>query len=377
MSRAEDLADLLGLTGPLREAMLAVPRDVFVPDVGVAGPANGGRYAIDRHARPDEWRHAVFSDTAVITQWDDEQTDPAEVDLRRAQPSSSISAPGVAFAFLAMLAPRDHDRVLEIGTGTGYTAAVLAARVGEHNVTSIEVDPAVAGQAEANLKRVGYAPRLVVGDGADGWLDGAPYDRVHATCAVRRIPGAWVAQTRPGGVIVVPWQPGYDFGWIVRLTVAGGAAHGRFHGRAGYMMLRDQRAEMRFTVHHEDQAVTATTRLDPRSIVDAGEGAELAITALVPDVKLIPIRASDGTVSVSLYELGRPEGAWAACDYEPGDDEYEVTQYGGRRLWDEAEAAYLRWLDVGSPGIDRFGVTVTAGGQHTIWIDAPGRTLDR
>ncbi|ASU81478.1 hypothetical protein CDO52_00600 [Nocardiopsis gilva YIM 90087] len=376
MSRAKDLADLLGLTGALREAMLAVPRDMFVPDVGTAGPADGSRYPIDRRARPDEWRHAVFSDSAVITQWDDEQTDPGQVDLRRAQPSSSISAPSVAFAFLSLLNPRDHDRVLEIGTGTGYTAAVLSARVGEHNVVTIEVDSAVAEQAEANLKMAGFAPRVLVADGADGHRDDAPYDRVHATCAVRRIPGAWVTQTRPGGVIVVPWQPGYDFGWIVRLTATDGAAHGRFHGRAGYMMLRDQRAAMRFAVHHEEEAATATTRLDPRSIIDAGEGAELVITALAPDVKLIPIRASDGTVSVSLYEIGKPEGAWAACDYEPGADEFEVTQYGERRLWDEVEEGFLRWLELGSPGADRFGLTVMVDGTHMLWIDEPGRLLD-
>ncbi|CAM3731184.1 methyltransferase domain-containing protein [Nocardiopsis rhodophaea] len=376
MSRAEDLADLLGLSGPLREAMLAVPREVFVPDAGVASPANGGRYPIDRRARPEEWQRAVYSNTAVITQWDDEQTDPARVDLYRDTPSSSISEPGIAFTFLTVLGPRDHDRVLEVGTGTGYTAAVLSARVGEHNVTSVEVDPAVAEQAAANLKAAGFAPRVLVTDGADGHRDDAPYDRVHATCAVRRVPGAWVTQTRPGGVIVVPWQPGYDFGWIVRLTVADEAAHGRFHERAGYMMLRDQRAEMRFSVHHEDKAVTTTTRLDPRSIVDAGEGAELAITALAPDVKLIPIRASGGTVSVSLYEIGEPEGAWAACDYEPGGDAFEVTQYGERRLWDEVEEAFLRWLELGSPGADRFGLTVMVDGTHMLWVDEPGRVLD-
>lgn len=72
-----------------------------------------------------------------------------------------------------------------------------------------------------NLKAVGHAPRLVVGDGADGFPQGAPYDRVHATCAVAEIPYAWVEQTRPGGVIVAPWQPGRGHGLKVRLTVAG------------------------------------------------------------------------------------------------------------------------------------------------------------
>lgn len=377
MSNAKALADELGLTDDgLRTAMLAVPREAFVPDVAVAGPDGAGRYVIDRRERPEQWQCAVYSDVAVITQWDDEHSDPTKVDLYRDTPSSSLSAPGIALRFLEVLGAREHDRVLEIGTGTGYTAAVLSARVGEDNVTSVEVDPAVAERAKDNLKRAGYTPSVVVADGAAGWPADAPFDRVHVTVAVRAISGSWVAQTRPGGVIVAPWQPGYDFGWIVALTATGtGAAHGRFHGRSGYMMLRDQRAEMRFRAHHEDDAATTTTQLDPRSIVEAGEGAELAITALAPDVKLIPIRASDGTVSVSLYEIGKPDGDWAACDYEPEADRFEVTQYGQRSLWNEVEAAFLRWLELGSPAAERFGLTVTAEGEHLLWVDQPDRVL--
>lgn len=378
MSNAEALVEELGLTDDgLRMAMLSVPREVFVPNVGLASPARGSSYLINRHIRPEEWQRAVFSDAAVITQWDDEQTNPEQVDLRQATASSSISAPGVASNFLTLLAPRDHDRILEIGTGTGYTAALLSERVGEHQVTSLEVDPAVAEQAKTALKRAGYSPQLAVGNGADGWLDGAPYDRVHATVAVRRIPGSWLTQTRPGGIIVAPWQPGHDWGWMVRLTVAGDVAHGRFHGRSGYMMLREQRAQMRFRPHHEDEAVSTTTKLDPRSVVNAGEGGELVITALVPDVKLIPIRCTDGTVSVSLYEIGSPQGAWAVCDYEPGNNEFDVTQYGQRCLWDEVESAFLYWLRLGNPGPDRFGLTVTAEGDHRLWVDEPSRALMR
>lgn len=370
----QELADLLALSGPLREAMLAVPRDVFVPDIAWASPAHGASYKIDRYVRPDEWYRAVFSDAAIITQWEDQHTDPAAVDTRVAQPSSSMSAPGAAFKFLALLAPRDDDRILEIGTGTGYTAAVLSARVGDGNVTSIEVDPTVAEAAAANLKAAGHHPRLIVGDGAAGHPDGGPYDRVHVTCAVQNIPYAWVRQTRPGGVIVAPWQPGHDWGWMVRLTVSGQAAIGRFGERAGYMMLRSQRARLRFRQHHLDDAKVSGTRLDPRAVVQAGAGAELAITALAPGIKLMP-RRSDGTAfTLMLYELGVPDGCWAACDYEPGVDEYRVTQYGQRRLWDEVEAAFIWWVAHDSPAADRFGLTVDLEGQR-IWLDSPDRPV--
>lgn len=160
----EKLAGLLGLTD-WREAMLAVPREAFAPETGFAYPEVGSRYPIDRQARPDEWRNAVFSDTAIITQRADGQGDPA--DEATGQASSSLSAPGVAFAFLSLLSPlAAGNRVLDIGTGTGYTSAVIAARVGEENVTTFEVDPDVSAQAVTNLKAAGFAPHVFVGDAA-------------------------------------------------------------------------------------------------------------------------------------------------------------------------------------------------------------------
>jgi protein-L-isoaspartate(D-aspartate) O-methyltransferase len=236
----EKLADLLGLTD-WRDAMLGVPREAFVPATGLASPEGGSAYPIDRQARPDEWLNAVYSDAAIITQRADGQGDPSDDSTGTA--SSSLSAPGVAFEFLALLSPvTAGDRVLDIGTGTGYTSAVLAAQAGEENVTTVEVDPNVAEQATANLKLAGFAPHVVVGDGAVGCPERAPFDRVQATCGVAKIPYAWVEQARHGGVIAAPWQPGRADGFKVRLTRSGRAAYGRFHGRCSYMMLRSERA---------------------------------------------------------------------------------------------------------------------------------------
>ncbi len=132
--------------------------------------------------------------------------------------------------------------MLETGTGTGWTTALLSYRLGADNVTSIEVDPVLAERAQANLKSARFAPQLLVGDGADGWPAGGPYDRVHATCAVTHIPYAWVTQTRPGGLILTPYSPGYGYGWLAVLHVGGdGTATGRFPLPSGYMQLRSQR----------------------------------------------------------------------------------------------------------------------------------------
>jgi protein-L-isoaspartate O-methyltransferase len=76
--------------------------------------------------------------------------------------------------------------VLGIGTGTGWNAALLCRRVGTRGrVVSIEVDPVIAEGARAALAAAGYSPLVITGDGADGYPDAAPYDRVLATAAVR------------------------------------------------------------------------------------------------------------------------------------------------------------------------------------------------
>jgi protein-L-isoaspartate O-methyltransferase len=100
----------------------------------------------------------------------------------------------------------DAHRVLEIGTGTGYNAALLAHRLGDGQVVSIEVDPQVAEQTRHALARAGFAPTVITADGSAGYPAGAPYDRVIATCSalLGQVPYQWVAQTRAGGRLVVP-----------------------------------------------------------------------------------------------------------------------------------------------------------------------------
>ena len=325
---------------------------------GSARTAEPGR-AISRQADREEWWSAVYSDGSIITQRDDGAGD---ADSGRGTPTSSLSAPGVVAEFLELLDVRPRHRVLEIGTGTGWTAALLG-RMGA-DVTTVEIDPVIAEQAAVNLKAVGATARLMVGDGAAGEPRGMPYDRVHSTCAVARVPYAWVEQTRPGGVIVTPWQPVPGYGWKLRLTVEGSRAVGRFHGPAGYMMLRAQRTAARWNPHHAAGAVTSRTRLDPRAITRNGPGTILAIIVRCPGVGLFPVDNDDGSFSLLLFEAGDPEGAWASCDWDPGSAEYEVTQYGERTLWDEVEAAFRWWVAAGSPGEERFRVTVDARGER-------------
>ncbi|MFC4009276.1 protein-L-isoaspartate O-methyltransferase [Nonomuraea purpurea] len=352
------------------QALYAVPRYRFVPATAwvVANHAGAPTGLIDASKDRDGWLEAIYSDTSVILQEDDGAGDPT---AGTGNFTSSVSAPGIVVPFLELLEPQPGDRVLDVGTGSGWTAALLSWRAGQDGVTSIEVDPEVAGQAEANLRAAGFAPHLLVGDGLKGCPDRAPFDHVHVTAGASRIPIAWIEQTRPGGTIVLPWHVGGRVGHMVRLTVTGeSTAVGSFHGPASYMMVRSQRYNTTWNAHHDGEADRTTTRIDPRRVIEADAGASLMSAALAPRIGWHAKTGPTGT-SLMLFELDDQNGSWAACYRQPGRDDNEVLQYGERQLWDEVADAYLQWLALGSPGAERFGLTVNPDGVH-VWLDHPG-----
>ncbi|TDD94354.1 methyltransferase domain-containing protein [Actinomadura rubrisoli] len=371
------LADALTASGDLtdqkwRRSMHAVPRHLFIPERGYAMPNSYRQgppaHTIDRNTDPEGWWAAVYSNMSVITQRDDGAGDPASAE---GSASSSNSAPGVVFPFLELLAPIEGERILDIGTGTGWTAALLSDRVGSENVTTVEIDPQMAAQAAENIRAAGYAPNLITGDGVAGWPQGTPYDGIHVTCGVSEVPLEWVRQLRPGGRAVLPWMSGTS-GFKLRLIATrDGHAVGTFHGGAGYMMLRSQRPISGWHKHHVDDAQLTTTRLDPAQVMEAEAGADLALTMNVPRLVMLRMFNTDGAKSCFLAEVDDPKGSWATCDSSP-TGEHIVTQYGDRRLWDEVEAAFTQWTQLGSPTPDRFTLTVGPDGQH-LRLDNPAR----
>jgi protein-L-isoaspartate(D-aspartate) O-methyltransferase len=118
----------------------------------------------------------------------------------------TISQPFIVAFMTEQLDPKPTDRVLEIGTGSGYQAAVLSRLVAE--VYTIEIIEPLAKRAEADLKRLGYNNvRVLAGDGYQGWPDHAPFDAIIVTCAPDQIPQPLVEQLRDGGRMIVPVGP--------------------------------------------------------------------------------------------------------------------------------------------------------------------------
>ena len=167
-----------------RHAFAVTPRHHFVPRILNDGTVIG---------RGDPgWLDAVYANEALAT-----QSRPCDTS-GRAIPSSSSSKPTVMARMLARLAVRPGHRVLEIGTGTGYNAALLAHRLGDQAVYSIDLDPALVQAAREHLEEIGLCPRLAAGNGVAGWPGGGPFDRIIATCAVTSIPPAWIRSARRG-----------------------------------------------------------------------------------------------------------------------------------------------------------------------------------
>ena len=154
------------ITDPLViNAMLKVPRHLFVPE---------------------NYRHYAYSDTPVPIGHD-----------------QTISQPYIVALMTEELNVSNADRVLEIGTGSGYQAAILAEIVKE--VFTIEIVEPLGRSAEARLKELGYDNvHVMVGDGYLGWPDEAPFDRIIVTCAPTDIPEPLIDQLQEGGIMMIP-----------------------------------------------------------------------------------------------------------------------------------------------------------------------------
>jgi protein-L-isoaspartate(D-aspartate) O-methyltransferase len=120
----------------------------------------------------------------------------------------TISQPYIVALMTDLIGAGQNDKVLEVGTGSGYQAAILAEVVGQ--VYSIEIIPELAQAAAERLKALGYDNIEVhSGDGHMGWPDQAPFDAILVTAAAQSVPPALIAQLKKGGRLVIPIGPPY------------------------------------------------------------------------------------------------------------------------------------------------------------------------
>ena len=284
-------------------------------------------------------------------------------------PTSSSTAPGLMALMLEALDVDDDAKVLEIGTGTGYNCALLSHRLRSRLVTSVEVDASVAEAARMALSSCGYSPTLIIGDGAAGHPENAPYDRIIATCSASRIPPPWVAQLRRGGLLLTNLHRDLGGGALALLRRdENGQMQGAFLPEYGGFM--PVRSDPPANAPHLLTAAFATdniqtdsrpTHLTPDELDHPDFGMLAALQ--LPSVASIGFEPATGPQDWLLAA----DGSWASIDQTT----HTVTQHGPQRLWDEIERMHHRWTDAGKPTRDRFGVTVTVSGVHRFWLDSP------
>lgn len=367
--RADRLVNELTVAGHLgprwRWVLAAVPRHRFVPRFWRLDRYNRPSVLIDPAADPQlesEWLDGAYADRPLVTAWSPSMMGAREVRLV----TSSASQPSVVATMLDRLDLRPGQRVLEIGTGSGYNAALLCEYLGDGElVASIEIDPDLAQLARQALHAGGYRPTIIVGNGSRARDVTGPFDRIIATCAVDRVPDAWIEWLAPGGRLVTPSSLGNSL--LVLDKVGDSRLEGHVDGfQVAFMSLRskphvDSEDGSAFVIGSAGERVQLTTTVNPAVLQDASFQYWLATTH--PRVRLaFGEHQHDGLSMVYTVDHSatvnhtRHECGWVAVQDEG-------------RLWSAVESAWATFDAAGRPGRDAMECSVTIGGRTEYRVD--------
>lgn len=321
-------------------AFAEVPREHYVPSF----------YRQDLEGRWHEvsagepgYLKAVYSDTALTTQLDEQGI-----------PTSSSSEPRLMLTMLDALDAEPGHRLYELGLGTGYNAALASSYLGSDNVVSVDVDPDLVHLGRRRLARGQYRPLVFAGDGAEGYPDRAPYDRIIATAGLRCVPPALLRQAREGAVIVAP----IGFG-VVKVVVSGdGEATGRFLSVPAFFMPRRTPTKGPDFAGVEAEAGEATAV----PTTDVLDRLKFPLSLALPGYHSCSWR--DETGEVTGVGLWTEDGSTATV-HASG----RARQTGPRWLWDSVEELASVFPE-GTPAREDFGLTITTEGQRA-WYREP------
>jgi protein-L-isoaspartate O-methyltransferase len=276
---------------------------------------------------------------------------------------------------LDLLQVTDDAQIAEIGTGTGYNAALLCHRLGAGQVTSIDIDPELVARAAARLAEIGYTPTLAAGDGLAGHPGNAPYDAILATCSLTHIPPAWINQLTPGGRLVVPLGPAGG-GLAVLAKTGPDEVTGRFDPvPACFMPLRPAGADPRSLLHRFDPS--RGPRLSHDSTTDVDPAAVLHPEFLLwLELHLSPVslgqNTDEATGRPTETVVSSPEGYAAVAHTPTATGRWPVSQHGRRRPWDTVEAAWHIWTYLDRPARTRLGISALDDpNRQYVWLDDP------
>jgi protein-L-isoaspartate(D-aspartate) O-methyltransferase len=312
----------------------------------------------------DAWLRAVYANQPVVTAFDEDNT-----------PTSSSSSPDAMAFMLEALQLLPGLRVLEIGTGTGYNAALLAHIVGDpHKIFTVEIDAALARRAQRILDQVaGEGITVYAGDGLCGYPPGVPYDRIIATGSYHKVPLDWLDQLQPGGILVMNLR-GHLGACVFLKSVKvgpGRVAHGTFLAGSDFMELRDAHApsyrvtelvarylgrptveQRTFTCAEFDPSLLWNHRLE---FLLQLSFPEMYFTSVEVD-PMCPCLIDASSDTMLVFRPLEREGEWL------------VEIKGQEQLWDKVKQAYSWWIETEGADISAYHLEIDAFGKQRVML---------
>ncbi|MBB1245613.1 methyltransferase domain-containing protein [Streptomyces durbertensis] len=353
----------------LAEAFLNTPRHPFVP---VFYRREAEKFVPQHSADGDlpRWLSEVYADDSLITEVDGVHAEDAGASTVEGVPTSSSTAPSLMADMLDALDVRPDTRILEVGTGTGYNAALLCNLAGAENVTTVDYSERLTRTAQARLEALGLHPVVHHGDGAQGAPAHAPFDRIIATCSVRRIPASWFDQLALDGIMVVPIKGALAGGMLARLKKRpdGTAAGHILHTPAAFMPLHSGQQQRR-PVPEPTGGTSRPSELSG-SVLDDWTFSFFAELHLTPTTLREYHREADGSHVTTLFDPR--EGSCTRVTDQPEAPTARVQASGPRDLWAPIEKAHDHWLSLNRPRREWFTITATPDMQTVTYTDPTG-----
>lgn len=372
-SRARDLADALEESGDLhsphwRAAMEETPRHEFVP-----------RYYQNQGGAPTIWRRVesadgpawfdpIYTNATLVTHLDP-ATARATTDGWTGVPSSSSTAPSLMVRMLEALDIAADHTVLELGTGTGYNAALIAHRLrSAEQLTTADIDPELTSTARSRLQACGHNPTVMTCDASEYRWPRA-YDRVIATCGLPRIGESLRVAVATGGRLIANVMPPLSAGLAILTADEGGTLQGRFHPDGGTFM----------PARHNATTYARTGPGDPGGFREGKTGVPLEafddyrftflLAAHLPGAELQYGMEGERV----MRRLVLPDGSSSEAQYEDGHP-VSYRERGKQDAWAVAARCWEWYERNDRPSWERFGLTITPRGHH-FWFEHPDQVL--
>ncbi|MGW6145726.1 methyltransferase domain-containing protein [Streptomyces sp. NPDC055140] len=356
--------------------LASTPRHLFVPRWWTRTSSPDGKQVWqlrDGASDTDAWLRDAYSDTTLVTRVGPhhaDQAQPGQILTRERDryPTSSSTLPSLILLMYRAACITNSSRLL-VTTGSGYGTALACARLGEGQVTSVDIDPYLVKAARERLAATGHQPRVEVCD-LTGNLPEGLYDRIVSTVSVPAVPLSWLEALAPGGRLVTTLaQTGLVI--VADKTPDGGATGYVAPESAGFMSARHgedyedalpENAPVWQSAQHADGETITTSRFPLMYVPDTWD-VRSTLELLAPGIDHRQHTAADGTRTVYMLH---EDGSWARATAAQRRDSPTVHQGGPRRLWDELERIRT-WLVVdGDLPIRGAAVTIAPDGAATL-----------